>query len=137
MNESDRDFDVEIFFDGACPLCTREVALLRRMDKRARIRFTDIAAEDFDPAPLGLDIAALMERIRGRLPDGTLIEGVEVFRRAYAAVGLGPIVALTRAPGVKQALDLGYHWFAKNRLKLTGRCDANGCAVPRAELHGH
>ncbi len=122
--------EVEVFFDGDCPLCVREITLLRRLDRRGRIEFTDIAAPAFDAAEVGLSWQALMDRIHGRLPDGTIIEGVEVFRRLYASVGFGPLVALTRWPGVSHLLELGYHAFAKNRLRLTGRCTDGAC-----ELH--
>lgn len=122
-------FRVEVFFDGDCPLCLREIALLKGLDGQARIRFTDIAAPGFDAAALGTTQEALMSRIQARLADGTWIEGVEVFRRLYDAVGYGRLVRLTRLPGVAQALDAAYAVFAKNRLRLTGRCDAS-CAVP-------
>lgn len=124
------DFDIEVFYDGDCPLCVREMRLLRRLDKRERIRFVDIAAESFDRSSVGVTWEALMDRIHARLPDGTLVEGVEVFRRLYAAVGFKSLVALTRLPGIAQLLDLGYRWFAKNRLRLTGRCADGAC-----ELH--
>ena len=124
------DFDVEVFYDGACPLCMREIRMLRGRDHGERIRFTDIAAESFDAGAVGLTWRALMDRIHGRLPDGTLIEGVEVFRRLYAAVGFSTLVSLSRAPGLSQLLDLAYHLFAKNRLRLTGRCADGAC-----ELH--
>jgi predicted DCC family thiol-disulfide oxidoreductase YuxK len=123
------DFDVEVFYDGACPLCMREIRMLRRRDRRARIRFTDIAADGFDALAVGLTWQTLMNRIHGRLPDGTVIEGVEVFRRLYTAVGFRRLVALTRLPGVSQLLDLCYHLFAKNRLRLTGRCIDGACEV--------
>ncbi|MBS1151370.1 MAG: hypothetical protein H6Q89_3068 [Myxococcaceae bacterium] len=122
-------FDFEVFFDGACPLCTREIALLQRLDRRERIRFTDIAAPGFDAGPVGVGWAQLMDRIHGRLPDGTLLEGVEVFRRLYQAVGFGPLVAATRLPGISHLLELAYRRFAKNRLRLTGRCVEGGCAL--------
>ena len=124
------DFDIEVFYDGACPLCMREIRMLQGRDLRQRIRFVDIAADGFDAASVGLSWETLMDRIHGRLPDGTLVEGVEVFRRLYAAVGFGPLVALSRLPGVSQLLDLAYHAFAKNRLRLTGRCVDGAC-----ELH--
>ncbi len=124
------DFDVEVYYDGECPLCMREIRMLRRRDQRQRIRFTDISAEGFDAGVVGLSWETLMNRIHGRLPDGTLIEGVEVFRRLYAAVGFSRLVALTRVPGIAQLLNLAYKLFAKNRLRLTGRC-ANGAC----ELH--
>jgi predicted DCC family thiol-disulfide oxidoreductase YuxK len=124
-------FEVEVFFDGACPLCLREINMLKRWDRKGRIRFTDIAARDFSAAALGKSYDELMARIHGRLPDGTWIEGVEVFRRLYAAVGLGLIVGITRWPGISQLFDLGYRVFARNRLRFTGRCHDGACTVPR------
>jgi predicted DCC family thiol-disulfide oxidoreductase YuxK len=122
-------FDVEVLYDGDCPLCVREVSMIRRRDRSQRIRFTDIAARGFDPSTTGLPWKTLMARIHGRLPDGTMIEGVEVFRRMYEAVGFGPVVAISRLPGIRHALELAYELFAVNRLRLTGRCSDEGCEV--------
>ena len=123
------DWDVEVFHDGACPLCAKEIALLRWLDRRGRIRFTDVAAEDFAPADYGKSMAEFMDHIQGRLPDGSFVTGVEVFRRLYGAVGLRWLMPLTSLPGVRHLLDWGYDRFAKNRLKWTGRCDAGVCAT--------
>jgi len=123
------DFDIEVFYDGECPLCVREIRMLRGRDHRQRIRFVDIATNGFDASSVGVTWEALMGRIHGRLPDGTRVEGVEVFRRLYAAVGFAPLVALTRLPGISQILDLAYHAFAKNRLRLTGRCASGACEI--------
>jgi predicted DCC family thiol-disulfide oxidoreductase YuxK len=126
----------EVFYDGDCPLCLREIRLLRRLDRRGQVRFTDIAAPGFEPDAVGRTHDDLMARIHGReigddgVP-GRWVEGVEVFRRLYAAVGFGPIVALTRLPGVRHVLDASYGWFARNRLHITGRCTTESCAVPR------
>lgn len=128
---------VEVFFDGACPLCRREVALLRRLDRgRGRIRFTDIDAPGFDPSSVGQTQAELMARIHGRLADGSLVTGVEVFRQLYTAVGFGALVALTRLPGIRHVLDAAYTLFARNRLRLTGRCTNDSCEVPRKQPTG-
>jgi hypothetical protein len=124
--------DLEVYYDGECPLCAREIRLLRRLDRRERIRFVDIAAPGFDPGAAGVSREVLMARIHARLPDGTLIEGVEVFRRLYAAVGFERLVALTRLPGVARLLDLGYRWFAARRLRLTRRCRDSACATRSA-----
>ena len=123
-------WDVEVFFDGDCPLCVREIAMLRKLDRKHRIRFTDIADKSFDATTIGTDYASLMSRIQGRLADGTWIEGVEVFRRLYTAVGFGPLIAITRVPGISHAMNAAYTLFAKNRLKLTGRCVDGICEVP-------
>lgn len=118
-----------VFHDGACPLCAREIAMLRRLDRRGRIDFVDIADPEFRAQDHGTTWSELMARIRGQLPDGTWVEGVEVFRRLYGAVGFGPLVWLTRLPGISQLLSWAYVAFAERRLRLTGRCDAT-CPVP-------
>jgi predicted DCC family thiol-disulfide oxidoreductase YuxK len=121
------DFDVEVFYDGECPLCTREIDMLRRRDRRKRIVFTDIRATGFDAGSIGVSREALMARIHGRLPDGTIIEGVEVFRRLYAAVGFERAARMSRLPGVAPLLEAAYGAFAKQRLRLTGRCADGMC----------
>ena len=124
----------EVFYDGDCPLCMREINMLQRLDrKKNNLRFTDISPADFDAESVtGLNYNTLMDEIHGRLPDGTIVTGVEVFRQLYGAVGLGWLTAPTRWPGLRQLSDAAYQAFAKNRLKLTGRCgpDGNTCAIP-------
>ena len=122
-------WEFEVFFDGECPLCRREIAWLARLDRRGRIRFTDIADPNLETEGIGLDRARLMGRIHGRDPHGKIVEGVEVFRRLYGAVGFRRLVTVSRLPGVSHALDAFYGWFAKNRLRLTGRCDSEACAM--------
>jgi predicted DCC family thiol-disulfide oxidoreductase YuxK len=128
------EFAIEMFYDGACPLCVREQQLLHRLDRKQQIRFTDISAPEFDPSAAGKSLDDLMAEMHGRLPDGSWITGVEVFRRLYSAVGLGLLVWPTRLPGVRHGLDLAYSVFARNRLKLTGRCD-DQCTVPPAGVN--
>jgi predicted DCC family thiol-disulfide oxidoreductase YuxK len=115
-------WQVEVFFDGDCPLCRREVAWFRRLDRRQRIRFTDLAMDVRAVTESGIPFDQLMAEIHGRMPDGTWIRGVEVFRRMYSAVGWTWLVAPTRWPGLRQCLDWAYRVFARNRLRLTGRC---------------
>jgi predicted DCC family thiol-disulfide oxidoreductase YuxK len=123
------DKSIEVFFDGHCPLCRREMGWIRRRDRWHHLRFTDIAVPGFDAGVTGIEWPTLMNRIHARLPDGRMIEGVEVFRRIYSTLGFGPLVALTRLPGIRQALDLAYRWFARNRLRLAGRCKDDACTI--------
>ncbi len=133
MSDSDSpNWQVEVFYDGACPLCLREIRMLRYFDRQARIRFTDISASDFLPTDYGLTMTEFMSEIRGRLPGGQWIKGVEVFRRLYGAIGLSLLVAVSRVPGISHLLDWLYRLFAKNRLRLTGRCNTSDCGIERA-----
>ncbi len=118
------NYDIEIFYDGDCPLCRREINMVRRLDRRSRLRLTDISAADFDAAAYPLSMADFMGEIQGRLPGGDWVTGVEVFRRMYAAVGGRWLVPITRLPVISHLLDFGYRVFARNRLRWTGRCDA-------------
>ena len=113
---------IEVFVDGDCPLCSREVDWLRRLDQQGELRFTDISAPDFDPTPTGASLEQLMRRIHARLPTGETLTGVEVFREIYARVGFARAVAVSRWPLISQLLDGAYVLFAKSRLRLTGRC---------------
>jgi predicted DCC family thiol-disulfide oxidoreductase YuxK len=129
-------FDIRVLHDGECPLCAREVALLRRLDQgRGRIVFEDISAPGFEAARYARSHAELMARIHGVLPDGSLVEGLEVFRRAWGAVGLGWLLAPTRWPLLAPLAEAAYRAFARNRLRITGRAVARcgkTAAPPRA-----
>ena len=128
-------WEIRVLYDGGCPLCMREIRALRRLDRgRGRISFEDIAAQGLDLAAYGVSYETLMSRIHGVLPDGTLIVGVEVFRRIYTAVGLGWLVAPTRWPVLRTFSEAAYRVFARNRLWLTGRektaCPPGRCSAP-------
>jgi len=132
---TDTPFDIKVLYDGRCPLCRRELAMLKRLDRRQRIAAEDIADASFDGSRYGLSYEQAMGRIHGILPDGTVVRDVEVFRRLYRAIGLGWLLGWTAWPGLRRVADAGYRWFARNRLRLTGRggasCDQGRCAVPR------
>jgi predicted DCC family thiol-disulfide oxidoreductase YuxK len=120
-----------VLIDGGCPLCRREAALLRRLDRsRGRLQLVDITAPDFDPSQTGRSMDDLMGAIHAITADGAIVTGMEVFRRAYAAVGLGWLLAPTAWPGLRPLFDRAYRWFARNRLRLTGR-RGDACADGR------
>lgn len=128
-------WEIRVLYDGECPLCVREIGMMRRLDRgRGRVDFEDIAAPGFDAGRYGTTLPELMARIHGVLPEGAMVEGVEVFRRAYAAVGFGLLLAPTRWPLVRPIADAAYRWFARNRLRLTGRGEV--CTSDRCSLHG-
>lgn len=123
-------WEFKILVDGDCPLCRREGALMRRLDAgRGRLVVEDITAPEFDPARYGLTMTELMGQIHGITQWGEVVRGMEAFRRAYRALGLGWVLAPTAWPGVRQVSDRAYRWFARNRHRLTGR--ASACTTDR------
>ena len=114
-----------MLYDSDCPLCMREVDMLRKRDAaQGKICFVDIAAPEYDPAQhADISFQQAMERIHAVLPDGTVVKDVEVFRRLYEEVGLGWIYAITRVPAIESAANAVYDVWAKYRLPITGRPD--------------
>ena len=114
-----------MLYDGDCPLCMREVNFLRGRDAgTGAIAFVDIAAPDYDPAAHGgVPFETAMATIHAVLPDGTLVTGVDVFRRLYDAVGLGWVYGFLSVPALKAAASWAYDKWAAARLPLTGRPD--------------
>jgi len=121
---------IEVFFDGDCPLCKREIAFLEKRDAQQRIVATDIANPSFDASQFDRSHVEFMATIQGRLPNGQWITGVEVFRQLYAAVGFTRLVRMSRMRPVNWVLNHAYQIFAKHRLRLTGRCDSSACSIP-------
>ncbi|MDX9910663.1 MAG: DUF393 domain-containing protein [Phycisphaerales bacterium] len=115
------DSPLTIYIDGSCPLCRREARFLERLDRgRGRLRMVDIADLGFDPETAGRSIDELMGRIHAAAQDGSMITGVEVFRRAYRAVGWGWLLAWTAWPGLRWLADAGYILFARYRHLFGG-----------------
>ena len=54
---------LEVWYDGACPLCTREIALMRRLDRRGAIDFVDVSTPG---GSCPIDRKALLERFHAR-----------------------------------------------------------------------
>lgn len=122
-----------VFFDGACPLCSREIAHYRRRDREGRLRLVDIAAPSFDAAAEGVDGEQVKRSLHVRRPDGTLITGLDSFIAIWDALGLHTAARLARLPGVHLVLRAGYRVFAAVRPYLPRRRDA-GCSNDRCAV---
>ena len=111
-----------LLFDGACPLCMREVRFLKVRDLNKRIAFVDIDAQEYAAADhAGITYREAMGRIHALRADGTVLQDVEVFREAYRLVGLGWVYAPTRWPLIGPLVNGIYRLWASQRLRLTRR----------------
>ncbi len=123
----------KLLYDGECPFCRREVAMLKRFDREGNLIIEDITAIGFNPACYGLTREEVTGVLHGILPDGRIVSRLEAIREAYRAVGLGWLVAPAGLPGVHWALDRMYGVFARNRIwlgKMFGRpCESGKCEV--------
>ncbi|KAM7479933.1 hypothetical protein LguiA_028146 [Lonicera macranthoides] len=121
--KSSQNWKITMLYDGECPLCMREVDMLRERNKRYEsIKFVDISSEKYSPDEnQGLDYKTVMGRIHAILSDGTVVTDVEAFRRLYEAVGLGWVYAITKYEPISTIVDAVYGVWAKYRLQITGR----------------
>ena len=111
-----------LLYDGACPLCLREVTFLKRRDPHGRLAFVDVDRHAYDPAQWrGISYRDAMARIHAIRADGEILKDVAVFREAYRCVGLGWIYAPTEWPLIGLLIDRIYALWASQRLRMTGR----------------
>ena len=109
-------------YDGGCPLCRRETDFLKGRDKIGNIRFVDINSENYDPTNYqNISFEKAMSNLHGILHDGNLIQGLDVLAYAYQLVGLGWVYFPTKIPIISILLKILYSFWAKYRLKITGR----------------
>lgn len=114
-------YPLTLLYDEACPLCRLEMDNLRVRDGGRLLRFVDVSAPGFDPAPYGVPLTAMLEAIHAVRADGSLVRGVEVFRLAYAAAGLGWLTRPTGWPLLRPLFDRAYVHLARNRYRISER----------------
>ena len=109
-------------YDGGCPLCRRETDFLKGRDKIGNIRFVDINSENYDPTNYqNISFKKAMSNLHGILHNGNLIQGLDVLAYAYQLVGLGWVYFPIKIPIISNLLKIFYSFWAKYRLKITGR----------------
>jgi predicted DCC family thiol-disulfide oxidoreductase YuxK len=105
-----------VWFDGACPLCRREIAVMKRLDRRGAIEFVDIAAASEAHCPV--DRAQLLSRFHA-CEDGRLLSGAAAFAAMWRAIPLlRPLGLLARVPVVQAVLEGCYKGFLRFRPLL-------------------
>lgn len=108
-----------MLYDGQCPLCSREVALLRKRNARGLIAFEDISLPEFDAGQYGLTMAQVVGAMHAIRPDGSIVRGVDVFAEVYDAVGWKWLARSIRSPATRPLAKLGYRIFATVRPWLS------------------
>ena len=111
-----------LLYDGDCPLCSREVAMLKERNRLGSVNFLDIANESYkmrDDVPV--KYAEAMKEIHTVGSEGELLKGTDAFFEIYSRTGLTWLAIMLKAPLFSPLFKLGYKIFAKNRLRLTGR----------------
>ena len=117
-----------MLYDGACPVCSREVLWLHRRRPQA-IEAVDTSAPGFDPVAYGLSAGQVDAALYGIRPDGSVTVGMASLREGYRLAGLGWLIAWTGWWPARPLFDVFYRAFARNRMRIglllgrNDRCD--------------
>jgi predicted DCC family thiol-disulfide oxidoreductase YuxK len=104
-----------IWYDGACPLCIREIGVMRWLDKRGAIEFVNVAD---DEAVCPLDRSILLARLHAS-EQGKLISGAAAFAAMWRAIPvLRPLGLLARNSVILNALERLYCAFLGVRPQI-------------------
>lgn len=107
-----------VWYDGACPLCVREIALMKRLDRKGRLAFEDVSGPGA-PANCPVDQADLLARFHVRTPDGQVLSGAAAFAAMWREIPLlSPFGHLARIPPVLWVLERAYRLFLRIRPRL-------------------
>jgi predicted DCC family thiol-disulfide oxidoreductase YuxK len=101
-----------LYYDGACPVCAREVAMYRRQTGADGVRWVDVArCETSDLGP-GLTRDAAMARIHLRRPDGVLVSGAAAFTELWQSLPRWSLLGrLFGSAATLWLLEAGYRAF--------------------------
>ena len=108
--------ELTVWHDGSCPLCRREIALMRRLDTRHAIRFVDAASDDGSGCPL--EPATMLARFHAE-ENGRLVSGAAAFAAMWRVIPLlRPLGVAARNPWALAGLERLYRVFLKLRPTL-------------------
>ncbi len=112
--------EILVWYDGACPLCRREIAFMRRLDTAGAITFLNLAS---DEVAFPLDHGRLLARFHAS-EDGRMLSGAAAFAAMWRAIPrLRPLGIAARNPVVLAMLERLYRVFLRMRpwLQATAR----------------
>lgn len=108
-----------VLYDGACPLCSREIAWYRRQTAREAIRWVDVAHCADAELPQGIGREAALRRFHVLEADHRLLGGAAAFARLWTAYPrLARYARLYRLPGVAPLMEYAYRLFLRLRPLL-------------------
>lgn len=110
---------LEVYFDGLCRVCSREIEYYRRKETQGMIRWVDITAPDFSATREGLDAQAIHRVMHVRDFDGRVHTGVSAFIEIWKLIpGFRMVAHVASFRLIRPIFDLGYAAFAKIRPYL-------------------
>ena len=107
-----------VLYDGACPLCRREIGIYRGLQPSAPVCFADVS-DIAQPLPPGTTREQLLARFHVRDADGRLLSGAQAFLALWDTLpGWRWLARVGRLPGAAWAMERAYRLFLHARPAL-------------------
>ncbi len=104
--------ELTVFYDGGCPLCTKEIAFYERCSGADRIRWVDVSLATEPDVAAGLSRELAKRRFHVQHPDGRVTSGGRAFAELWAFLpGLAMIGRVCRQWPLAAALEIAYRAF--------------------------
>lgn len=115
LNKPDKPEPLTILYDGACPLCQREIAHAKRLAEKRKdsaLCFVDISPGGDNAATVATDRAKLLARFHVERADGSRLDGAAAFVAMWSRLpGWRWLAWLAQIPGVLALFELVYRGF--------------------------
>jgi predicted DCC family thiol-disulfide oxidoreductase YuxK len=111
-------YPITIYYDASCPLCTREISVLKRYDSDNQINLIDCSPTDY-AGDDGYSREAMMKLIHARDAEGRWMIGAPVFAAAYQVTGFAAISRMWGARALQPLWRVLYPRIANNRTLLS------------------
>jgi predicted DCC family thiol-disulfide oxidoreductase YuxK len=126
---------IEVYFDGLCHLCAREIDHYKSRKGSEKILFVDITEEDFSAERLGLDPYEVNKYLHVRTQSGEWITGVDSFIRIWQTLpGYSWLAKVVSFKPLYRLAQWGYEVFAAIRPYLPKKirsCETSPyCEIP-------
>lgn len=119
MSEPARELTV--YYDGACPLCRREIGLYQGCRGAEAIDFVDVSRPGVVPGP-DLDRDTALARFHVRDAEGRLHSGAAGFAALWTHLpAWRPAAVLARIPLVLPIMEAAYRGFLRIRPFIASR----------------
>lgn len=113
------DKKLTVFYDGACPLCEREIGFYRRRKGAGDVHWVDVSAAGGDEVAPGLSRSQAMARFHVRDESGRLVDGGAAFAMLWRALpGFHLFGRICQVPPLPWILNWSYDRFLKVRPRL-------------------
>ena len=107
-----------VLYDGACPLCRREIGVYRGLQPDTPICFADVS-DTAQPLPPGTTRPQLMARFHVLDANGQLLGGAQAFLALWTTLpGWHWLARIGRLPGVAWLMERAYLAFLRFRPAL-------------------